>query len=351
MANYKLTRRDRKFIAGLSMYFALNPDDLSPENINEENNKTVKKKTAKRYLLKTSGDISVQTFVIPVSSGAVTGYLFSNREVSELSGLGPLIVYFHGGGWVYGNMDFYSIYLKHLAQKTESHILLIDYHLAPKYKFPIAIEDCYDAFLWAVEGAKYWKIDPDRIFLAGDGTGANLAAVASILARDRKGPSITGQILLYPIVDCRLRTQSMVNYKDSPTLNEKMLSYYVKCYAREPKDILSPQFSPLLSQDLSRLPDALIIAAEQDPLADDAKLYGDALKESGSKANVLVAPNSFNGFMPFRHASGRVESESAIWQFVSGRSVENVKIVSRKDLKTIRYNVNPEINKEDEKES
>lgn len=353
MATYKLTRRDKKFIDGLSKFFALNPEDYAPEKINDENNKPVDRKLAKRYLLKCSGDISVQTFVIPVSNGAVTGYLFLNREVSDMAGLGPLLVYFHGGGWIYGNMDFYSIYLKHLAQVTESHILLIDYHLAPKYKFPIAIEDCYDAFLWASGGAKYWKVDPDRIYLAGDGAGANLAAVASILARDRKGPEIAGQILIYPIVDCKLRTQSMMDYKDSPTLNEKMLSYYVKCYAREPKDILSPKFSPLLSQDLSRLPEALIISAEYDPLSDDAKLYSEALQEAGSKAKVFTTEKTFNGFMTFKHALGRLEAESAIWQFVSGRPVEHIKLVSRKDLKLLRHEettaVRPET-KEPEKE-
>lgn len=350
MASYKLSRRDKKFVEGLSKYFALNPEDSTSEKINEENNALVEKRLAKKYLLKSSGDISVQTFVIPVSSGAVTGYLFVNRNVSETSGLLPLMVYFHGGGWVYGNMDFYSIYLKYLAEKTESNILLIDYHLAPKYKFPIAVEDCYDAFVWATEGAKYWKIDPDRIYLAGDGCGANLASVVSMLARDRKGPEVAGQILLYPIVDCRLRTQSMMDYKDSPTLNEKMLSYYVKCYAREPKDILSPMFSPLLSQDLSRLPETLIIAAEFDPLNDDARLFGDALKEAGTKVNVLVAKDSFNGFMPFKHARGRVESESAIWQFVNGRAVEHVKLVDRKHLKAVKHEDTPTKDKETEEE-
>lgn len=335
--NYKLTRRDKKFIFGLSKYFALNPDEIDPDKINEENNTPVQRKLAKKYLLKSSDNITVQTFVIPVSNGAVTGYLFTNRRVSELTGLGSLIVYFHGGGWVYGNMDFYSIYLKHLAEETESNILLVDYHLAPKFKFPTAIEDCYDAFIWASGGAKYWKVDPDRIYLAGDGAGANLAAVAAILARDRKGPQIAGQILLYPIVDCRLRTNSMMEHKDSPTLNSKMLTYYVMSYAREPKDILSPMFSPLLSQDLTRLPSALIIAAEFDPLADDAMLYEKALTEAGSKAKLLVVEKAFNGFMPFKHALGRMEAEGAIWQFTSGRSVEHIKLMTRKALKNTKF--------------
>ena len=349
MFKYKLTRRDKKFIYGLSKYFCLNPDSIVPETINEENNTPVQKKLAKRYLLKSSDAISSQTFVIPVSNGAVTGYLFTNRRVNDITGLGSLIIYFHGGGWVYGNMDFYSIYLKHLAEETESNILLVDYHLAPKYKFPTAIEDCYDAFIWACGGAKYWKVDPDRIYLAGDGAGANLAAVASILARDRNAPAIAGQILIYPIVDCRLRTNSMMEHKDSPTLNEKMLTYYVMSYAREPKDILSPIFSPLLSQDLTRLPNALLLSAEFDPLKDDAMLYEKALNDAGNKARLFMINGAFNGFMPFKHASGRREAESTIWQFVSGRSLDHIKLMNKKDIKLAKLE-RPTISKQDRKE-
>ena len=147
-----------------------------------------------------------------------------------------------------------------------------------------------------------------------------------MLLRDRKGPQLAGQILLYPITDCRLRTQSMTEYKDSPMLDENMLSFYVKNYAREPKDILSPMFSPLLATDLSRLPPALIITAELDPLSDDGRLYAEALNAAGSKANALMAKGAYHGFMPYRHAIGRKETENAIKQFISGRSVESIQL-------------------------
>ena len=332
MAEYKLTRRDKRMIGMAEKLQARNPENLSSDLIDNINKMSITKRDARRTLC-SSRHISTSTFVIPVSEGAVTGYYFSNPRVTELMGQTPLIVFCHGGGWVYGNMDFYSIFLRHLAEVTESSILLVDYRLAPKYRFPTAVEDCYDALLWAAEGAKYWKTDPDRIFIGGDSAGGALAAVTAMLARDRKGPQIAGEILLYPITDCRLRTNSMTEFRDSPMLNENMLSFYVKNYAREPKDILSPMFSPLLAQDLSRLPPALIISAELDPLADDGRLYADALNAAGSKANALVPEGSFHGFMPYKDGRGRLEAECAIQQFIAGRSVENVQLCTKKELK------------------
>ncbi|MBQ2259117.1 MAG: alpha/beta hydrolase [Spirochaetales bacterium] len=333
MAEYKLDRKDKAFIKGLESFFSLNPEKLTPEEINEINNTPVKTKLARKYLSKSRAKVTVTTYVIPVNEGAVTAYYFVNPKISEINGRIPLMVFFHGGGWIYGNMDFYSIFLRHLAAVTECAILLIDYRLAPRFKFPTAVEDCYDAYIWAYEGAKYWKVDPDRVFIAGDGIGGTMASVVSMMIRDRKGPQPAGQILLYPLTDCRLRTQSMVEHKDSPTLNEKMLSYYVKSFEREPKDILSPIFSPLLSQDFTRLPPALIIAAENDPLKDDAVLYKEALVAGDSEAAVFIAQGAFNGFMPFKDAKGREETEGAIWQFLNGRTASSVQFFPKKIMK------------------
>ena len=347
MTEYKLSRRMRKIVELTNEIYIRGEDRPSEEMIDEINNRSLEKKYLK-ILPKASRKILTSSFIIPVSSGVVTGYYFSNPHLTAM-GLSPLIVYYHGGGWTFGNMEFYEAYLSHLAEVTGACILSIDYRLSPHFKFPIPVEDCYDALIWAAEGAKYWKIDPDRIFVAGDSAGGNLAAVVSILARDRKGPSLAGQILLYPITDGRLRTMSLEEHADTPMLNAKRLSFYIDTYAREPKDILSPAFSPLLAPDKTRLPPALIITAEIDPLMDDGCLYAMELEKAETEVKAFTAPGAFHGFMMYRYATGRLESECAIRQFVSGRNLKNIQFISEDVLKREAKSRHSILDEKDEK--
>lgn len=333
MAEYPLSRKEQKIVRLADAFWQRHSDALSEDDINKINNQEISK-AMRRILLPRAKEIVTSSFIIPVTSGAITCYMFANPRTQSM-GQDALIVYFHGGGWTFGNMEFYNIYLEHLSSVTGAMILSIDYHLSPDNKFPTAVEDCYDALLWACGGAKYWKVDPDRIFIAGDCAGGNLAAVVAQLVRDRKGPEIAGQILLYPITDGRLRTLSIEEHKDTPMLTSRILDFYVDNYARESKDLFLPMFSPLLSQDKSRLAPALIINAEFDPLHDDGVLYAAELEKAGTSVKVFTAPSSYHGFMCYKNAKGRLESECAIRQFVSGRKLENIKFVTEKELKRI----------------
>ena len=145
------------------------------------------------YKPKTKNIIS-RTFIIPVTDGAVTGYLFEKVKDKAISGQNSLIVLFHDGGWMLGNMHKCNAVSSNICDATGASVLAIDYRLAPKFKFPIPLEDCYEAFLWAAQGARYWKVDPDKIYVMGNCAGGNLAASVSRLARDRKGPKIAGQM-------------------------------------------------------------------------------------------------------------------------------------------------------------
>ena len=284
----------------------------------------------KLYHPKTNNIIS-RTFIIPVTDGAITGYLFEKVRDKAINGQNSLIALFHDGGWMLGNMRKCSAVCSNICNTTGASVLAVDYRLAPQFKFPIPLEDCYEAFLWAAQGARYWKVDPDKIYVMGNCAGGNLAASVSRLARDRKGPKIAGQILISPMADGRMRTESYEKFKDCPTLTQKTMGHYIQNYSREPKDILDPLFSPLLAKDNSRLPEALIIVADCDPLLDDALLYAEALNDADTPAKCLVCKDTIHSFIDFPSLEAWKDSMYAISTFIGGRAVSGIEMLSRKD--------------------
>lgn len=284
------------------------------------------------YRPKTKGVIT-RTFIIPVTDGAITGYLFEKFRAKTFVGQNSLIIFFHDGGWMLGNMKKCRAVCSNICNFTGASVLAVDYRLSPQFKFPTPLEDCYHAFLWATQGARYWKVDPDKIYVMGNCAGGNLAAGVSRLARDRKGPKIAGQILLSPITDGRLRTRSYEIFKDCPTLTSKAMTFYIQNYSREPKDILDPLFSPLLAKDHSRLPEALIFCADHDPLLDDSMLYAEALDSADTPAKCLVCKDTVHNFIDFPDLEVWKDCMYAISMFVTGRSVTSIEILSKEERK------------------
>ena len=284
----------------------------------------------KLYRPKTKNIIS-RTFIIPVTDGAVTGYLFEKVKDKAIAGQNSLIVLFHDGGWMLGNMRKCNAVCSNICDATGASVLAIDYRLAPKFRFPVPLEDCYEAFLWAAQGARYWKVDPDKIYVMGNCAGGNLAAGVSRLARDRKGPKIAGQILFSPVTDGRMRTESYEKFKDCPTLTTRAMAFYIQNYSREPKDILDPLFSPLLAKDYSRLPETLIICGEYDPLLDDSVLYAEALSSADTPAKCLVCKGMIHSFIDFPCLEAWKDSMYAVATFIGGRAVSGIELLSRKE--------------------
>ncbi len=309
--------------------------ELSETQIHEINKRSVPyNRKTKALFGKKQKNIEHNTFIIPVEGGALTGYFFMPKSSAapRISSLRPLIIFYHGGGWVLGNMDVYTYVCSRIASITNAAVLSVDYRLAPNHTFPTAAEDCYASLLWAAQGARYWKVDPERIFVMGDSAGGNLAAVVCRMARDRKGPSIAGQALIYPVTDGRMRTPSYQQHKESPTLTMKTMQFFIKSYQTEPKDTLNPLFSPLLAKDHSRLPPALIIGAEYDPLLDDGKLYADCLASADTPVTYLEIPHGLHGSYLYPKADGTDEIDSALRQFISGRSLQNISLIKMKEL-------------------
>lgn len=211
----------------------------------------------------------------------------------------PLILFFHGGGWVYGNLQTHDRICRRVAHDTGAIVLAVRYHLAPFFKYPTALEDCYDVLIWAVENAVNLRVDRENIILMGDSAGGNLATTLCLMLRDQQRSTISQQILLYPVTSGILDQPSIKRNADAPVLTQESMQYYIDCYAQSEADILQPYFSPLLAEDLSDLPPALIVAAEFDALHDQAQQYAQRLQAAGNSVQFLDYSGMVHAFMSF----------------------------------------------------
>lgn len=209
------------------------------------------------------------------------------------------VVFFHGGGWVLGDIDTHDGQVRDLVVKSEAVFVSVDYRLAPEDPFPAGAEDCYAAAVWVAEHAAELGIDASRLAVAGDSAGGNLAAVVSQMARERGGPEIKFQLLVYPVCDMEPdRWPSMKENENGPFLTKETMEWFYNHYLGD-ADPLTPYISPIRADDLSGLPPALIITAEYDPLRDEGEGYGHRLREAGVEAEIVRVDGMFHGFFGF----------------------------------------------------
>jgi len=207
----------------------------------------------------------------------------------------PLLVFFHGGGWVIGDLDTHDVACRALTNRVKCVTVSVDYRLAPEHKFPAGVEDCYAATMWAAQHARELNADPSRIAVGGDSAGGNLSAVVSLLARDRGKPSIKFQLLIYPATDGALDTYSHRTFKDY-FLTDKAVQYFWGHYARDDADRRDPLASPALAKSHKGLPPALVITAEFDPLRDEGEAYGEKLRAAGVPVTISRYDGTIHGF-------------------------------------------------------
>lgn len=195
----------------------------------------------------------------------------------------PILVYFHGGGWVIGNIESHDTTCQQLATLVPAVVVSVDYRLAPEHRYPAAVEDCVAATAWAHEHASELGADPSRLAVGGDSAGGNLAAVVSLKARDAGGPPICFQLLIYPATDLTRSSASHVENGEGYLLTTDSMDWFLDHYVPE-ADRKSPDASPLFADTLAGLPPALVITAEFDPLRDEGEAYAERLRESGVEA-------------------------------------------------------------------
>src|SRR5271157_3641623 len=209
----------------------------------------------------------------------------------------PVVVYFHGGGWVLGNIESHESICRAIANAGGVIVVTVDYRLAPEHRFPAAVEDAYAATRWAAEHAAGFGGDPRRIAVAGDSAGGNLAAVTCLMARDRGGPRVVFQVLLYPITDYEFNSTSYIANADGYFLTRSEMAWYWEHYVEKAEDRRHPHASPCRAADLSRLPPALLITAEFDVLRDEAEAYARQLQAAGVAVKLRRYDGMIHGFI------------------------------------------------------
>ena len=216
--------------------------------------------------------------------------------IPEGSGPFPILMWYHGGGWVIGDLESADGPSRHLCVGADCVVVSVDYRLAPETKFPGPAEDCYAATQWVMNNAAAINGDPARVAVGGDSAGGNLAAAVSLMARDRNGPAISFQLLVYPVTE---RNFSTASYHDNATgysLTQAGMRWFWDQYLADDADAANPYAAPAQAANLSGLPPALVITAEFDPLRDEGEAYAVLLRNAGVPTQATRYDGMIHGF-------------------------------------------------------
>jgi acetyl esterase/lipase len=232
-----------------------------------------------------------------VDAGILTrdGIVVPARVIADTDESGaPLVVFFHGGGWLLGSVDSHEMMARKIAIATGGVVVSVGYRRGPEARFPTATDDALDAVLWAVENADDLGADPAKLVLAGDSAGGNLAAVTAIRIRDEGGPTVAHQLLVYPVTTCDLSIGVDPEW-DGVMLYRDELQWHQDNYLADPSQATDPHVAPL-GADLAGLPPATVVLAECDPIRPQGRLYAEALAAAGVPVAVEEYPSMVHGF-------------------------------------------------------
>ena len=224
----------------------------------------------------------------------------------------PILVFFHGGGFVIGSIEVYDEFCRELTNGIGGIVVSVDYRLAPEHKFPAAVEDCYAATKWVAENASSIGGDAAHIAVSGDSAGGNLAAVVAQIARDSKKLPLAYQVLMYPVTGAGYDTQSVRENAIGYFLTKDDMMWFDSLYLRNDADRANPRVAPLRAKTLSGLPPALVITAEFDPLRDDGEAYADKLRQSGVPVVCTRYNGMIHGFMGMPFDQGKKARQEVI---------------------------------------
>ncbi len=239
----------------------------------------------------------VEDRTIPTPTGDLPIRLYTPEGDGPL----PVLVFFHGGGWVVGNLESHDATCRALANAAGCITLAVDYRLAPEHKFPAAPEDCYEATKWAVLNAAALGGDPQRVAVGGDSAGGNLAAAVALMAGDRGAPSLAYQLLLYPVTTHSFDTESCKQNGEDYLLTKDSMVWFWDHYLENDEAGNAPYASPLQAKYVNSPPPGLVITAEFDPLRDEGEAYGKKLQDAGADIKISRYDGTIHGFFSFFH--------------------------------------------------
>jgi acetyl esterase len=238
---------------------------------------------------------SAKPLSIPAPHGAIPARIYTPKQLRKTDGLAPCLVFYHGGGWVIGDLDSHDVVCRKLAHEGELIVISIDYRLAPEHKFPAAVDDSVAAVKWVAANAKQLGIDAGRLMVGGDSAGGNLAAVVALAARDGDGPKLAGQVLIYPATDFAWSHPSHREPETSVLLTHSVIRWFGNHYLGD-ADITDWRASPARAKTLAGLPPAYVLTAGADPLRDEGDEYAKRLKDAGVPVSYKHFPGQFHGF-------------------------------------------------------
>jgi acetyl esterase len=266
--------------------------DLTPAQAREDLLHTVRVVEGRPLALVETSEVSIAG-----AAGALRARLYAPHGAPEAGPPSPLIVYYHGGGWVSGDLDSHEQPCRMLARSSGARVLSVDYRLAPEHPFPAPVEDAFAAFRDAVARAVELGVDADRIAVAGDSAGGHLAAVTCQLCAADGGPAPAFQLLIYPATDLAGETPSRVTFAEGFVLTKDDMDWYEAHFLGAGDDRSDPRVSPLLADDLAGLPPALVVTAGFDPLRDEGEAYARRLREAGVRTILRRHPSYVHGFI------------------------------------------------------
>jgi acetyl esterase/lipase len=240
---------------------------------------------------------SVQALAIPAPAGTIPARVYTPTTLRQTNGLAPGLVFFHGGGWVIGNLDSHDVVCRTVAREGELIVISVDYRLSPEHKFPAAVEDSIAATEWIAKNGARLGIDAARLSVGGDSAGGNLAAVVAIHARDAGNqPKLAGQLLIYPGTDFRMTHSSHSEPETSILLTHSVIRWFRDHYLNSAADVDDWRASPARVENLAGLPPAYLLTAGADPLRDEGDEFAGRLKQAGVPVRYRNFPGQFHGF-------------------------------------------------------